>query len=127
MSVRIAVSAESADGLDSQVSTHFGHSPFFALVDLADDGTVASVESVANPCAENHSCGSVVAFIHNQHVDVMVSGGMGGGAISHFNQRGIRVATGAAGTVREAVQAYQNAVLGSGECCPGGHGHCHEA
>lgn len=125
MTTRIAITAESASGLDSQVCSHFGHSPFFALVDLGDDGSVVKVASVANPYAENHSCGQVVAFIHSQGVDVMVSGGMGGGALSHFNQRGIRVATGATGTVREAIQAYQNAVLGSGECCPGGEGHCH--
>jgi len=48
MIVRIAVSADSKDGLSSVVSAHFGRCPFFVLVDVADS-KIAKVETVANP------------------------------------------------------------------------------
>lgn len=123
--MRIAISAENASGLDSPVCPHFGHSPFFVLVDIQDDGTVANVSSVPNPCLNNHTCGNVVGFIKSQNADVMISGGMGGGAIAFFNQYGIEVATGASGTVRDAVGAYFDSALSGEAQCAGGHGACH--
>ena len=125
--VRIAVTAADNVGLDGLVSSHFGRSPYFVLVDL-DNGTIGEVRVVSNPYYANHAPGQVPAFVHSQDADVMVSGGMGAGAISFFNQYGIEVATGASGTVREALDSYLASALAGDACCPGGHGDhssCH--
>jgi len=127
VSIRIAVSAESNDGLDSPVSPHFGRCPYFVLVD-AENGSILRVETVPNPWYGNHQPGQVPAFVHSQKANVMVSGGMGPNAVSFFNQYGIEVATGASGTVRQAVDEYLTGTLrGIQACCPddGGHHHHH--
>lgn len=124
--MRIAVSADSANGLHSRVSPHFGRCPFFVLVDIDEDGTIRNVTSVANPCYGNHAPGQVPAFINSQGVNVMVSGGMGAGAISFFNQYGIGVATGAFGTVADAIEAYFDGALSADAVCSHDHhAGCH--
>mgnify|MGYP005839875093 CR=1 FL=1 len=124
--MRIAVSADSANGLNSRVSPHFGRCPFFVLVDIDEDGTIRNVTSVANPCYGNHAPGQVPAFINSQGVNVMVSGGMGAGAISFFNQYGIGVATGASGTVADAIEAYFDGALSADAVCSHDHhAGCH--
>ncbi|MGI5835481.1 MAG: NifB/NifX family molybdenum-iron cluster-binding protein [Chloroflexota bacterium] len=125
MPVRIAVSADSNNGMDSLVSAHFGRCPYFVLVDV-DNGSIVKVETVANPYYGNHQPGQVPAFINDQKTNVMLAGGMGAGAVSFFNQYGIEVATGASGTVREAVERYLGGSLSGVEpCCPDESGHHH--
>ncbi len=120
--MRIAVSAESDGGLQSEVSPHFGRCPYFALVDVGES-TVAGVTTVANPFYGNHQPGQIPAFIHAQGVSVMVSGGMGARATAFFAEYGIAVATGASGTVGEAVEGYLNGELSGDACCSGEHDH----
>lgn len=120
--MRIAVSAESEQGLQSEVSPHFGRCRYYVLVDL-NGKVVEQVTTVVNPHYGNHQPGQVPAFIHRQGVDVMVSGGMGARAVQFFNQHGIQVATGASGTVREAIERYLRGELQGGACCSGEHDH----
>lgn len=122
--MRIAVSAETNNELDSLVAQHFGRCPFFALVDL--EGTeVKAVEVVANPFYNGHQPGQVPGFIHSQKADVMLSGGMGGRAIQFFEQYGIQAATGANGTVRTALESYLGGKLSGAAPCKESveHGH----
>jgi predicted Fe-Mo cluster-binding NifX family protein len=55
----------------------------------------------------------------------MLSGGMGGRAIALFEEYGIRPATGATGTVREALTAYLEGDLDAAAPCNESveHGH----
>jgi predicted Fe-Mo cluster-binding NifX family protein len=122
--MRIAVSAETNNGLDSVVAEHFGRCPYFALVDL--EGTeVKAVEVVANPFYNGHQPGQVPGFIHQQKANVMLSGGMGGRAIQFFEQFGIQTATGASGTVRSALERYLGGDLSGAAPCKESveHGH----
>jgi predicted Fe-Mo cluster-binding NifX family protein len=119
--MRIAISTENDQGMTSKVSAHFGRCPYFALVDL-DEGVVAKVVTIANPFYGNHQPGQVPAFIQSQQADVMLSGGMGAGAISFFQQYGVDVATGASGTVQQSVQRYLRGELSADASCPGHHG-----
>ena len=121
--MRIAVSAENDQGLDSPVSPHFGRCPYFVLVD-SDNGALTRVETVRNPYYGNHQPGQVPAFVHSKGANVMLSGGMGAGAVSYFNQYGIEVATGAGGTVRQAIDLYLAGYLrGTHPCCPDDSSH----
>jgi len=118
--MRIAVSAESDSGLESKVSPHFGRCPYYVLVDLEGDG-VPQVTTITNPYYSNHQPGQVPAFIRSQGADVMVSGGMGARATAFFSQYGIEVATGASGTVAEAIKRYLRGELSGEACCSGDH------
>ena len=103
--MRIAVSADNNDGLDSIVSPHFGRCPFFAIVDI-QDGQVQATNVLKNPLYGHHQPGQVPAFIHSQGANIMLTGGMGMRAIQFFQQYGIEAATGASGTVRMALERY---------------------
>lgn len=122
--MKIAVTAESNNGLDSTVAQHFGHALYFMLVDV-ENGEVKAVQGVANPFAEGHQPGQIPGFIHEQKANVILSGGMGGRAIEFFEQLGIKAATGAAGTVRQALENYLGGKLKEAAPCDESveHGH----
>jgi predicted Fe-Mo cluster-binding NifX family protein len=124
--MKIAITAETDQGLESQVAQHFGHAPFVVLVD-DDHGTIAASRSIANPFAENHEPGQIPDFIKQQQADVMLSGGMGGRAIGFFTQAGIKTATGASGTVRQSLEEYLGGTLTAAAPCDESvaHGHGH--
>ncbi len=122
--MKIAVSAETNQGTESQVAHHFGRCPFFALVEIENE-KIQAVEIIENPYFQAHRPGQVPGFIKDQGAEVMLSGGMGGRAIQFFNQYGIDTATGACGTVAETIQHYLDGNLGAAAPCKESvdHGH----
>jgi predicted Fe-Mo cluster-binding NifX family protein len=122
--MRIAISADNRNGLDSVVSPHFGRCPHYVLVDV-DGREVKAVNAVDNPHYGQHAPGVVPGFIHSQGVDVMLTGGMGGRAIAFFEQLGIEAVTGASGTVRHALELYLGGQLRGVQPCRESieHGH----
>jgi predicted Fe-Mo cluster-binding NifX family protein len=122
--MRIAISADTNDGLDSVVGQHFGRCPFFVIVDMVDDQIQAS-EVVENPFYGQHQPGQVPGFVHSQGVEVMIARGMGGRALQFFEQLGVATATGATGTVREALARYMAGELQGAAPCKESieHGH----
>ena len=123
--IRVAVSADDSNGLDSVVSPHFGRCPHYVFVDI-EGQKVRQVSTSVNPYYGKHSPGQVPQFIHQQRVDVMLTGGMGGRAIGFFQQYGIQAVTGAAGSVHHALEQYLGGELQSAEPCSTSLGHGHE-
>jgi predicted Fe-Mo cluster-binding NifX family protein len=129
MNIRIAISANDSNGIESTVSEHFGRCPYFIIVDV-EENAIQSVQAIDNPYYANHAPGHVPEFIYRQGAGVMLTGGMGLRAVGFFEQYGIEVATGAAGTAQQAVQAYLEGKLhGASPCAESrrhhGHGHKH--
>ena len=122
--MRIAVSADNKNGLDSVVSPHFGRCPHFVLVDL-DDHDVRDVREVDNPYFGHHQPGQVPALINSLGANVMLTGGMGGRAIMFFDQFGIEGVTGAYGTVRQSVERYLGGQLKGAAPCKESEEHGH--
>ena len=122
--MRIAVSADNKNGLDSVVSPHFGRCPHFVLVDL-DDHDVKDVREVDNPYYGHHQPGQVPALINSLGANVMLTGGMGGRAIMFFEQFGIEGVTGAYGTVRQSVERYLGGQLKGAAPCKESEQHGH--
>ena len=131
--MRIAISAEKNQGLESPVAHHFGRCPYFALVDV-EGQSIQDCRVIENPFFAAHQPGQVPGFIKEQGADVMLSGGMGGRALQFFSQFDIEAATGAQGTVRSAVEDYLGGKLQGGAPCResvehghgGGHQHHHD-
>jgi predicted Fe-Mo cluster-binding NifX family protein len=125
--MRIAIAAENNNGLDSPVSPHFGHAAYFVLVDT-EGNKVNSVRSIANPFCGSQGCGPVGRFVAEQGAQVMLVGGMGRRAMQALQAMGIEAVTGAAGSVREALQQYLNGALQGAMPCTeeGSHGGCHD-
>lgn len=112
--MRIAVAAEGKN-----VTEHFGHCVNFMLYDVAN-GTIVKEESVENP---GHKPGFLPNFLADKGVKVIISGGMGQGAVDIFNERDVEVITGASGNARTAVENYLRGELKTtGSVC---HEHQH--
>jgi predicted Fe-Mo cluster-binding NifX family protein len=122
--MRIAVSADDKNGLDSVVSPHFGRCPHYIMVDVKDR-EVKDILAVDNPYYGQHAPGQVPGFINSHSANVMLTGGMGGRAIAFFKQYGIEAVTGAAGTVRHALEQYLGGALRGAAPCRESveHGH----
>lgn len=106
-------------GMGDQVAEHFGHCENFWIFD-AENGAVTKSASIPNP---GHKPGFLPNYLGDLGVNVILSGGMGGGAIDIFNERGIEVVTGAAGDARAAAESYLRGTLKStGSVC---HQHMH--
>jgi predicted Fe-Mo cluster-binding NifX family protein len=123
--MRVAISADDSNGLDSVVSPHFGRCPYYILVDL-DGREVGQISAVENPYYGHHQPGQVPGFIDSQGANVMLAGGMGRRAIGFFQQYGIQAVTGAAGSVRHALEQYLGGKLQGAEPCRESIQHAHE-
>jgi predicted Fe-Mo cluster-binding NifX family protein len=123
--MRIAISADDRNGLDSVVSPHFGRCPYYILVDV-DGHEVKTVNAVDNPYYNQHAPGMVPNFIQSQGVNVMLTGGMGRRAITFFEQLGVEAVSGASGTVRRALELYLGGQLRGVQPCRESIEHAHE-
>ena len=113
--IKIAVASEK-----EKVTEHFGHCQNFNLFETENDRIVKS-ESIPNP---GHRPGFLPNYLNDIGVNVIISGGMGGGAIEIFNEKGIEVIVGAAGDAKIAAEAYlEGALKSSGSVC---HEHQHQ-
>ncbi|MCR5346162.1 MAG: NifB/NifX family molybdenum-iron cluster-binding protein [Fretibacterium sp.] len=105
--------------MGNDVAGHFGHCENFNIYECAD-GSVTSAQSVPNP---GHKPGFLPNFLGDMGVEVIISGGMGGGAVEIFNDRKIEVIVGAQGDAKAAVESYLKGELKStGAVC---HEHQH--
>ena len=103
--MRICFTADEKRGLESILSYHFGHCPYFIIVDV-EGNVVKSVESIENPMAENHDPGELPAFLKEKNVDVIISGGMGPKAQDFFKEYGIKPITGAYGVLQDVLEEF---------------------
>ncbi len=112
--MKIAVSCNG-----SSIWPHFGHCENFMIFDVEDNKIVSS-ESIPNP---GHKPGFLPNFLADRGANVIIAGGMGGGAVDIFNERGVEVVVGASGDAKAAVEAYlRGELVSTGEVC---HHHEH--
>lgn len=104
----------------SNITQHFGHCINFMIFDV-EDNKIVNTTSVPNP---GHRPGFLPNYLHELGTNVIMSGGMGGGAVDIFNEHGIEVITGASGDAKAAAESYLRGELKStGAVC---HSHDHE-
>ena len=109
--------AVASDG--GQVTEHFGHCQSFMIYQV-ENNTIINSENIPNP---GHRPGFLPNFLNDLGVKVIISGGMGGGAIEIFEEKGIAVVTGARGSTDDAAGNYLKGSLEStGSVC---HEHQH--
>ncbi|WP_458862554.1 NifB/NifX family molybdenum-iron cluster-binding protein [Acidaminobacterium chupaoyuni] len=112
--MKIAVTTQ-----ENNVSGHFGHCENFRLFEI-ENNAVVSEENLANP---GHTCGALPRFLKEQGVSVVISGGMGSGAMQHCKEQGLEIIVGAQGDIRQAVDAYLNGTLKTTHAVCSGHHH----
>jgi len=113
--MKIAVACEG-----KTVTQHFGHCENFMVYESVDN-KITGEKSYPNP---GHKPGFLPNYLNDLGVNVIISGGMGGGAIDIFNELNIEVVTGASADAKNAAQNYLNGALKStGSVC---HEHQHK-
>jgi predicted Fe-Mo cluster-binding NifX family protein len=112
--IKIAVASE-----NEMITKHFGHCINFNIY-VTKNKEIIKSESIPNP---GHKPGFLPNFLNDIGINVIISGGMGGGAIDIFNDKGIEVIVGSSGDAKAAVEAYLQGLLkSSGSVC---HQHQH--
>jgi predicted Fe-Mo cluster-binding NifX family protein len=107
--MKIAVASEK-----EMVTGHFGHCENFNIFEVFN-GKIKKRESIPNP---GHRPGFLPNFLNDLGVNVIISGGMGGGAVDIFNEKGIEVIVGTKGTAGDAVKQYLNGeLISTGSVC----------
>ena len=106
-------------GQGKNVTEHFGHCECFLIFET-ENGKIVGEESIPNP---GHKPGFLPNFLADRGVEVIISGGMGGGAVDIFNERCVEVVVGATGDAKTAVEKYLGGELKTtGSVC---HEHQH--
>ncbi len=115
--MRIAVTYE-----NGQIFQHFGKTEQFKLYDTAD-GKVINAQVVGTNGAGH---GALAGFLKNAQADVLICGGIGGGAQMALREAGITLYGGNTGGADEAVKAFlaQTLVQNENPTCDH-HGHEH--
>ena len=107
--MKIAVASEG-----KMVTEHFGHCEGFTIFEV-ENNQIKNKEFIQNP---GHKPGFLPVFLYDKGINVIISGGMGGGAIDIFNEKGIKVITGASGESETAVNNYlQGKLKSTGSAC----------
>jgi predicted Fe-Mo cluster-binding NifX family protein len=122
--MRIGIPSDSPGGLHAGVSEHFGHCDLFTAVEI-EGGQVMNVWTIDNE--GEHNCMVPVMKMANAGVSTVLIGGIGRRPLMEFQNNGIRVFVGAAGTVQDAVSTYLRGRLREATLQDASHGsrHCH--
>lgn len=104
------------EGLESELSSHFGRCPYYVFVDL-DNDTVKSVTTKNNPYYSGHQPGVVPQFVAQEGANVIVAGGMGPRAIDWFNQLGVTPITTVPRKINAILKDYIEGKLAGAESC----------
>ena len=86
---------------NGEIFQHFGHTEQFKLYDIENGKVVAS--EVVGTNGSGH--GALAGFLAEQQVQVLICGGIGGGAQNALAQAGIKLFGGCSGNADQAVEA----------------------
>ncbi len=115
--MKIAVTYE-----NGEIFQHFGHTEQFKIYEV-EDGKIVSSQVIGS---NGSGHGALAELLGNNAIDVVICGGIGGGAVAALEQRGIELCAGASGSADEAVAAYLRGELTStGANCDHHHGEEH--
>jgi len=105
---KVVVPTVDESGLNAQLAEHFGRAPYFAIVELNDNGEVSSVRTVPN--VGEHAGG--MGYTHDNILELkpnaIIVYGMGPRGLSGFQNVGVAVLKANANTVREVIAAYRD-------------------
>jgi predicted Fe-Mo cluster-binding NifX family protein len=106
--MRICVSA-SANSLDASVDPRFGRCPYFIIV----DSETLQFEAVPNSASGAVGGAGIQAaqIIASKGAKVVITGNVGPNAFQALSAAGIKIITGAYGTVTEVVEKYKRGEL----------------
>lgn len=104
---------------NGNVFQHFGKTEYFKVYDVQDQKVVSSEVMGSNGTGH----GALAGLLAQNDVDVLICGGIGGGAQAALTQAGIELCAGAQGNTDQVVEAYlKGELVSTGANC----NHHHE-
>ena len=111
--MKIAVAYE-----NGAIFQHFGKTETFKVYEV-EDGKVISSEVIGSNGVGH---GALAGLLAEQNVDVLICGGIGGGAQTALEEAGVELCAGAEGDADQAVEAYlKGELISSGANCDHHH------
>lgn len=107
MKERIVIPAEDENGLNARLSKHFGRAPYFIVVELNEDGSIANVQAVPNESEHFGGTGRPPDRLLQFKPNAVITYGMGQRALSIFQEAKVAVLRANASTVKEVIEAYR--------------------
>ena len=104
---------------NGNIFQHFGRTETFKVYEV-EDGRVVSSEVIGS---DGIGHGALAGLLADRDIQVLICGGLGGGAMNALSEAGIEVCAGASGNADEAVEAYlRGDLVNTGANCDH-HGH----
>lgn len=113
---RIAVTYD-----NGKVFQHFGRTEAFKVYEVEDDKVINSQIVESNGVGH----GALAGLLADNTIDVLICGGIGGGAMAALEDRSIEVCAGAQGDTDEVVEAYLKGELETAGVTCDHHGENH--
>lgn len=108
---------------NGNVFQHFGRTEQFKVYEVEDNKVVSS--EVIGSGGTGH--GALAGLLAGQDVDVLICGGIGGGAQAALAEAGVELCAGAEGNTDEAVKAYlRGELVSTGANCDHHHEEGHD-
>ncbi len=108
---------------NGNVFQHFGRTEQFKVYEVKDNKVVSS--EVIGSNGTGH--GALAGLLAGQDVDVLICGGIGGGAQAALAEAGVELCAGAEGNTDEAVEAYlRGELVSTGANCDHHHEEGHD-
>ena len=115
--MRIAVTYDNGN-----IFQHFGKTENFKVYEVENNQVISS--EVISSNGSGH--GALADLLDGQNVDVLICGGIGGGAQAALTEAGIEFCSGAQGDADQTVEAYlKGELVSSGVNCDHHHGEEH--
>lgn len=108
---RLIIPVENQNGLNSNLAEHFGRAPYFAVVDLAEDGEVSNFKIVANVGEHTGGVGQAHDYILELRPNAIIVYGMGPRGLNTFQNANVAVLKTNAFLVNEVITAYKESKL----------------
>ena len=107
---------------NGNVFQHFGRKEFFKVYEVEDSKVVSSEVIASNGVGH----GALAGLLSGQSVDVLICGGIGGGAQAALQEAGVELCAGASGDTDKAVEAYlRGELVSTGANCDHHHEEGH--
>ena len=103
---------------NGNIFQHFGKTEFFKVYEVEDNKIISSEVIGSNGLGH----GALAGLLGEQGIDVLICGGLGGGAQTALKEAGVEVCSGAKGDADQAVEAYlRGELVSTGANCDHHH------
>ena len=106
--MRIVIPVNDESSLNAQICDHFGRTPYFAVIDLDENGQI--IKQITVSSSGEHFCEGI-DFLLNLKPDFMIAQGMGQRVIQNFQNARIAILRTSANVVKDAIQQYNRGEL----------------